>query len=244
MKTHGVLRQTLLTVMFLFFPITIFYFSPILPLEGAARGILAGSVVVFALQFASALVVGRLFCGWLCPAGGLQEIVSMFREKRVERKRINWIKYLVWIPWFGLFIVLVVSSGGIKQVDFFWQTDHGISVSNVPSLIIYLIVVFVFFALAVVIGKRAACHTICWMAPFMIWGRKVRNVVAWPSLKLQVENDRCTQCRRCSTACPMSIDVMALVQTGSMENADCILCGNCIRGCPQSVIRYGFGSGI
>ena len=37
-------------------------------------------------------------------------------------------------------------------------------------------------------GRRAGCHTICWMAPFMIIGRKLRNLVAWPSLRLTAQS--------------------------------------------------------
>ena len=50
--------------------------------------------------------------------------------------------------------------------------------------ITYLTVVGIFFGLAVLAGRRAGCHTICWMAPFMIIGRKIRNLAAWPLLRL------------------------------------------------------------
>jgi hypothetical protein len=35
------------------------------------------------------------------------------------------------------------------------------------------------------------CHTICWMAPFMIIGRWIRNRFAWPSLRLVANSASC-----------------------------------------------------
>ena len=89
--------------------------------------------------------------------------------------------------------------------------------------------------LAFFVGRRAACHTICWMAPFMIIGRWIRNRFGWPSLQLKVKTQDCTNCMTCSRYCPMSLDVNGMVQTGKMENTECILCGSCVDHCaPKS----------
>lgn len=65
-------RKALLFVSFLLFPVTLYYFSPALILQGASEGVINGSFIVFGLMFLSALSVGRLWCGWACPAGALQ----------------------------------------------------------------------------------------------------------------------------------------------------------------------------
>jgi len=243
MKARQGLRKGLIIVSFLLFPITIYYFSPVLILEGAAGGILAGSAVVFALQFVSALILGRAFCGWACPAGGLQEIVTSFRDRPVRRKRIRWIKYLIWVPWFAFFVFLILQAGGIREVDLTWRTANGISVSDLQSLTVYLAIVLIFVVLSATIGRRAGCHSLCWMAPFMVIGRKIRNLLAWPSLRLRAMKEDCIECGRCAKACPMSIEVMDLVQRQGMETQDCILCGCCVDVCPKSVIRFSFSSG-
>lgn len=67
-------RRMALLVSFLLFPITIFYFSPVLVIEGALSGAVVASTIVFAVQFLMAIVLRRAFCGWLCAAGGLQEL--------------------------------------------------------------------------------------------------------------------------------------------------------------------------
>jgi ferredoxin-type protein NapH len=62
------IRKLLLLVSLLLFPITIYCFSPYMIIYGAAQGIINGSSIVFALEFLSALFVGRVWCGWGCPA--------------------------------------------------------------------------------------------------------------------------------------------------------------------------------
>jgi ferredoxin len=74
----------------------------------------------------------------------------------------------------------------------------------------------------------------------MILGRKVRNRLKTPALHLQADTDACIHCKTCTQACPMSLDVHALVQSESMENSECILCGSCVDTCPKDVIRYAF----
>ena len=78
------------------------------------------------------------------------------------------------------------------------------------------------------------------MSPFMIGGRKFRNLVKWPSLRLKAEKDKCTHCMTCSKNCPMSLDVNGMVKDGKMENSECILCGTCVDNCKQGVIKYSF----
>lgn len=74
-------------------------------------------------------------------------------------------------------------------------------------------------------------------------GRKIRNLFAWPALRLAVTNEQCRECGSCSRHFPMSIDVMELVQEKNMETEDCILCGSCVDACPKTAIRYSFSSG-
>jgi Fe-S-cluster-containing hydrogenase component 2 len=79
------------------------------------------------------------------------------------------------------------------------------------------------------------------MAVIMIAGRKIRNLVGWPALQLSADASRCIDCKKCSAACPMGLDVKSMVRTGEMENADCILCASCADVCPQGAITYGVG---
>lgn len=239
------IRKALLLVSLLLFPLTLYYFSPALIIQGAAEGIVTGSFIVFGLMFLSALFVGRLWCGWACPAGALQELGAPINDQRVPRKKLDWIKWAIWVPWMGLIAAMTVQAGGYRAIDPFYQLDGGLTVFQMdpPWFIIYTIVTALFLGLAVVLGRRAGCHTICWMAPFMILGRRLRNLVHWPALRLTANEDACIDCQRCTRACPMSLDVNGMVHTPAMENDECILCGSCVDICPTNVIHYTFSGG-
>ncbi|UEC43787.1 MAG: hypothetical protein METHAR1v1_1690001, partial [Methanothrix sp.] len=68
------LRKALIILSFVLMPITFVYISCPIITRGASEGIVTGGLMVFILIFISSLFLGRLWCGWLCPAGGLQEI--------------------------------------------------------------------------------------------------------------------------------------------------------------------------
>ncbi len=53
------IRRALILVSFVFFPATIFYFSPLLIIVGAGRGLIVASFVVFVVQLVGAVVFGR-----------------------------------------------------------------------------------------------------------------------------------------------------------------------------------------
>ena len=239
LSTRQRVRRSIQSVSFLLFPVTIFYLSPFLIIAGAFLGILAGSALVFAALFLSSLLLGRSFCGWICPAGGMQELLMPMRNRRVG-PRAKYVKYAIWVPWLAAIVFGAVRAGGIRSVVPGLGTVGGLSVASVHGLIVYLIVVTIFASLSLAIGRRAACHTICWMAPFMLLGRSIRNVFRWPSLHLRAQPERCIECSLCTRECPMSIPVMERLSVGNMEHSECVLCGVCIDRCPKNVLSYGF----
>jgi ferredoxin-type protein NapH len=225
------------------FPITLNYFSPYIIIDGASQGIITGSFIVFALLFLSSLFLGRLWCAWLCPGGGLQEACLAVNARPARGGKLDWIKWAIWIPWVGIIAVTAVSAGGYHAVDLFHMTESGITIDEPSRYVMYYIVVGVFVTLALATGLRGGCHYICWMAPFMIIGRTLRNLVRWPALRLKADRDKCTDCKSCTANCPMSLDVNGMVQRGYMENRECILCGSCADICPKDVITYSFRAG-
>jgi polyferredoxin len=242
-------RQALLIASFLLFPLTINYFSPYLIVDSASQGVVNGNLIVFGSLFLSALFLGRLWCGWACPAGALGEIGFAINDRRVEGKKVNLIKWATWIPWLLLIVGMAVSAGGYRVVDLLYGTQGGISVAGSPdrpvyvAYVIYYFVILTFLGLSAFVGRRAGCHAICWMAPFMIVSRKLRNAFNWPSLRLKADPEVCTGCKKCTTNCPMSLDVNGMVQRRAMENSECILCGSCLDGCPNQAIVYSFSAG-
>ena len=230
------LRKGLLFTSLLLFPITLNYFSPYVIIDGAMQGIINGSFIVFILLFVTSLVFGRAFCAYLCPAGGLMEFGGTVQDKKTKGGKRNLIKYAIWVPWLGMIAIFSIIAGGYTSINFFHLTDSGISVDRPEAYFIYLIVVFLFLVITFISGKRAGCHYICWMAPFMIIGTKIKNYFKWPSYHLEADSEKCIECHLCEKSCPMSLKVTKMVQKDSMNNSECILCGNCVQTCEQGAI--------
>ncbi|MBM3705698.1 MAG: 4Fe-4S binding protein [Actinobacteria bacterium] len=235
-------RKGIILFTLLLFPAIFYYFSPYLIIMGVSEGVISGSFIVFVILFLSALFLGRGFCAWFCPIAGIQEVSFLVRDKKVNNK-YNWIRYIIWVPWISIIIYMAVTAGGFRKADFLYQTTYGFSISDVYALFIYLIVVVVTIILSFAVGRRALCHYVCWMSPFMIGGRKLRNLFKWPSLRLKAEKDKCIDCMTCTKNCPMSLDVNTMVKSGRVENSECILCGTCIDNCKKNVINYTFCKG-
>lgn len=238
MNIRQKVRRAIILFSFFLFPATYYYLSPYLIIDATTKGIINGSFILFLLMFLSSLVVGRAFCGWVCPAGGCQEAIFLVRTRKV--KRGDFIKWIIWIPWISAIVILAIRNKGYKEVDFFYQTTSGLSIANVYALIVYLIVLLLIVAPAFIVGKRSFCHHLCWMAPFMIVGRKIANAFKWPSLRLAAKPKVCIHCRKCTENCPMSLPVEDMVEQKQMEHAECILCGSCVDGCNLGAISYIF----
>jgi polyferredoxin len=75
--------------------------------------IINGSFVIFLLLFISPLVLGRGFCGWVCPAGGYQEAIFSARSKKVTKG--DFVKWAIWIPWISAIVIIAIESGGYSS---------------------------------------------------------------------------------------------------------------------------------
>lgn len=234
-------RLTVISLSFLLFPVTIFYFSPYLSVMGAWSGVVAGCLITFTAQLISGVFLRRAWCGWLCPAGGLQDLESTFADRpNGASRKLDPMKYVIWIPWVASIAAGFVVSGGIAVVDPLYQTYCGISVADLHGLVIYLCIVLLFFIPNLFLGRRAMCHCICWMAPFMVLGSKLGRLLHAPQLHVFAKGDACIQCGMCTRACPMSLPVQELVGDGGVDHSECIQCGACCDACRSDVLRLGF----
>lgn len=238
LNTFRKIRMVILTLSTILFPVTFYYLSPVIPLHGSTAGVVTGSLIVFLFLFLASLFIGRSFCSWLCPAGGIQDQVGAARSAPVPVRMISWMKYVVCGLWLGMLFFFFRRAGGIQGVRFAYRTEFGMSTTSVQALIVYSMVVLVFFLLSLIFGRRTGCHTICWISPFMVIGRRIGLATGVPSLRLNADSDNCVACGRCNTTCPMSLDVQTLVKTGSITDNNCILCGRCIDTCKQDVLAW------
>ena len=240
-KTRQKIRRFLIITSALLFPLTFNFFSPYVSLTGAIQGIIAGSLITFSVMFISSLFFGRFICGWLCPGGGIGEICIAIQNKPLKSRKTDLVKYFIWVPWFSAIFFFLVKNSGKLEFNPLYLTESGTSIDEPGKFIIYYVIITILVILGLALGRRGMCHSICWMSPFMIAGRKIRNIFRWPSLQLKADSTKCIDCKKCEDNCPMSLPVNSMVRAGFMENTECILCGECRDTCPNGVIKYVFG---
>lgn len=245
-------RKFLMYVWMMILPITFNWMSPVLIIMGGFEGYLTLSFIIFSVWFISSLFIGRAYCAYGCQWGAAQEVMGDVMPKKLDPKRKKQnrkIKYVVFVIWI-VFIVLgpLMLGGYINGINIFYPNEPNdlmnlvsFDATAIGQLIIYFgILGSVVLLFTLVGGKRAFCNYACPMSVLGIIGTKIKNVLKYPSLHLEADTEKCVQCKKCSKACVMSLDVQELVQTGNMYDADCILCGSCVSTCPQNVISYSW----
>ena len=235
------IRKTLLLFSFLLFPVTIWYFSPYLIIQAASEHIINGSFIVFAAMLIFSMFFGRAWCGYLCPAGGLQECAGNINDSAAKQGKRDKIKYVIWSVWIIAVIVTFVMGKNDVTIDPFYMTDHGISITGIYNYVIYYGIILLLVVPTLFHGKRATCHYICWMAPFMVIGSSIGRFLHLPQLHIEADKGRCVTCGKCNMVCPMGLDVKKMVAEGvSHKCMECIDCGACVDNCPKAVLKYSW----
>lgn len=235
-------RKLVLFLMFFLLPITLNYFSPYLIIEGLTHGILAGAFFIWLLMFISSLFAGRAFCSYICPYGGLQMTVDAAIKKPLKQipwlKKVRMVLAVLWVVPIILLTLLRISS---LKPDFFYLTESFVSIDHIIKLAGYYVIVTALMLLPLILGKRATCHYLCPMSILNTTGTWIRNKLNLPSLRLSAVSSRCTSCRQCSKACPMSLPVSEMARQNKTDSLECILCGECCQACPNGVLKRSFG---
>ena len=151
------------------------------------------------------------------------------------------VKYLLWIPWIGAIVFGFIHAGGLRHINILYFIDGGISVNAPFGYIVYFLVIGLILVLSFAFGRRTFCHSICWMAPFLVLGSALGDKLRIPAMRLYAEPSRCNGCRACTRACPMSLDVSEMVRKNDMRSSECILCASCADTCPKKVLQVRFG---
>lgn len=230
------IRRGILTYSALAFPLTFFFMSPYVIIMSAANGIVNGSAMFFGFLLLFSLVGSRLFCGWLCPGGAIQEQAAYSNGRSWNSALKNITKYLIWVIWLSLVVFLWLTHPAL-EFDFFsmYSLDSHI-------FVIYIVVVTLIYVFALLTGKRGMCHSLCWMAPFMIIGEKCADLLHIPRFRLKTTKNACISCGKCKKSCPMSLDIPEMVKAGKMDSHECISCLECVDTCPKQVIGFGVKS--
>jgi len=244
-------RRLLTFLWFLVLPITFNWMSPVLIIMGGFEGYITLSFLIFSIWFVSSLFGGRAYCAYGCQWGAAQEVLGyvvpkpLDQSKKRKRRKIKYIIFVLWI----IFVALgpILSLGYFNGFSPYYPTPTnptGIISWNGVSIGLFIfyfgIIGSVVILFVLVGGNRAFCNYACPMGVLGVIGTKIMNLLRYPALHLEADPEKCTQCKQCSKACVMGLDVHELVDSGNMYDADCILCGSCVATCNQDTIKYAW----
>lgn len=181
------------------------------------------------------LAAGRVFCGWLCPLGGLLAILHSLKARLWRRGRLGppaWTaRLLAWrYPWLLLVLALLVLGSGwamylspfhllTAELTRLWQ-------HKVPWLLAALLVV------GLIVFPRFWCVFLC------PTGLLLSFIARWRRLKVSPPAD-CLECGLCERRCPSGAARQAPAAVGN----DCLLCGRCSEVCPAGRFAIGIKTG-
>jgi polyferredoxin len=189
-------------------------------------------VIAFLFFIILAVVGNKMICGWACPFGAFQELIySIPVLKKVKRRKLPFVVTNTIRA--GLFAAMLLFLFGVVGGRKGTVIYHYLNPFNVFNLdfetlsILLTVIVALVGSLAV---YRPFCQFIC---PF--------GFVSWMAerfslIRVQIDQERCTQCGTCIKACPLEAAKGRVFDR--KWPADCFSCARCLNVCPVDAIRY------
>jgi polyferredoxin len=183
-----------------------------------------GSVALYGL------VLGRGFCGWFCPFGTLNDLLS-FRKVRFLRA-LSPLKFLVlvgtvvaaWRFSDTMFCKLCPAGGLEASLPYF-----GLGLAELSTPFWVHMGTLGGTLLGMVLVSRFWCRYLCPMGALL----SLFNRISFFGLRLKP--GLCSACGVCARACPMGI-----APHRQINSSDCIKCGECVTACPVGALSLGF----
>jgi ferredoxin/Na+-translocating ferredoxin:NAD+ oxidoreductase RnfG subunit len=160
------------------------------------------------------LVWGRVFCGFLCPFGALQDVIDRVVPKRFKRPlpaavhaRAKWVKY-------GVLAVIVLPALAGSRVSLYQYFEpFGTVFFRSPSLLLWGIAL-AFLGASVVI-PRFYCRYACPLGAAL-------GVLSFVSLRRIARVEQCTLCTVCEQKCPTGA-----ITREAIDFPECVRCNVC-----------------
>ena len=203
-------------------------------------GTLPGALVWAAALIGLTLLLGRVFCGWICPLGTLQQLSSRLFSPRTRRESLHVNRYRRWyaVKYYVLAAMLVGALAGTLQtglLDPLSLAARGLASGLWPVLpggrpspggwVAALLLLAILAASRWI--PRLFCRAFCPLGALL--GVFSRFAV----FRIRRTSDACTSCKLCAFACQGADEPL-----GSHRVGECMVCLNCLPGCPEHAMAY------
>ena len=187
-------------------------------------------IVFFACFIIPLFLFGKLFCGFICPMGFVQDVLHVARQKTgIQGVTLTEKLYerLSIIKWTSVMLFLGMGFAGLD----FCNICPAVTLSPAFSGFKTTIYISGFVMLFVLVGSFFKSRFFCNICPLgLIMGLFHRVSL----VRLKKDCTACTECGACYNACPMGIkSIYTQRNTADVTTTNCLMCGECIRNCPE-----------
>jgi len=198
--------------------------APIMPGEfigivTALAGIssLTPAIIILGAVIVLTVVIGRAFCGHICPVGSLQELAFDVPVKKITIRRTGAFELVRAIVFAAAALAALYLVDLMAYTGMYALFSLAISATVVVGAAVIVLSLFVY---------RPVCRILC---PFGL----LFSIPAGFSLFRLRRNGTCILCKKCEKACPSGC-------AGRDDSKrECYLCGRCTETCPvEGALRY------
>ena len=215
--------------------------NPVLPLQHFILGFggeqtflkILRSLNITLILLVTTFLFGRIFCGYACPLGAIQELMSKFQFKsnlkdQKNKKTISLNPKIAFYIRIGYFIIFIVSGivWGLAVVQYLnvfegfkIVKNPGFPIVGIPAILIGIIIISSIFI------YRPWCRLLC---PFGVLADLTSRVSMF---KLR-RTEACNDCGLCEKICPTQ------EAERDSNKGECYLCNRCVEICPQNAIEF------
>lgn len=215
----------------------------------ASSGARAGTYVIGILMLFG-VMLGRTVCGWLCPAGLVQELLFKIPTPKIRKSRftrlLSLLKYgilavfVLALPlWYAVkhqlpvpaFCKYICPAGTLEGAGglLIHEQNSGMF-AMLGALFTQKALILLAVGLACIFCYRTFCRFLCPLGA--IYSFFCRAAI----IGVKVDQAACIHCDRCVRACRMDVD--------HVGDRECIHCGECMDSCPTGAISIRAGESV
>jgi ferredoxin-type protein NapH len=208
------------------------------PLEGlesilVAKQLYLPALIAMIAPILLALLLGSVFCSWICPISFFSEILDALKKKISGRKwlhdRLILPRRILWYALLGELVLTMIAGAPI----FVFVSPPGLVGRELMTLVFFHTLALEGVILLPVLGmnlvtRRFYCRSFCPL------GATLNLIGAKRKLAVVFHQDQCTACGRCDRSCPLGLSPTK----GMAESLYCWNCGECVDVCPSQALSF------